>query len=209
MIGTLITAFIAFVSTNIDDIVVLILLFSQADSDIKKRNIIIGQYLGVAILIIISIIGALGVASINSRYVGFLGLVPIYLGIKTYIDYKRKKTNDVNLSYRDIKENVDEEKETDKFTKNQVSTGILAVATLTIAGGGDNIGIYIPLFVCKSLIEILIMLIVFIILVALWCLLAIKLTGKLFIQKSIDRYSHILVPIIFIGLGFFIIIKSI
>ena len=89
LIRTMITAFVSFASTNIDDIFVLMLLFYQRNNYMKKQHIIIGQYLGIGTLITISIIGALGFSVIPHEYVGVLGLVPIYLGIKTYFDQKR------------------------------------------------------------------------------------------------------------------------
>lgn len=56
----------------------------------KRRHIVIGQYLGIGALTTISIIGALGVSLIPHEYVGLLGLVPIYLGIDAYFDHKKK-----------------------------------------------------------------------------------------------------------------------
>lgn len=52
-----------------------------------KYYIVIGQYLGIGVLTSISIIGAL------HEYIGLLGLVPIYLGIKEY------KSNSYTLSF--------------------------------------------------------------------------------------------------------------
>lgn len=37
---------IAFTVTNIDDMMILLLLFSQSDSNFRKRHIFTGQYLG-------------------------------------------------------------------------------------------------------------------------------------------------------------------
>ncbi|MCJ7691082.1 MAG: cadmium resistance transporter, partial [Clostridiaceae bacterium] len=96
MISIVITAFVSFVSTNIDDIFVLMLFFTQINNVIKTRHIVIGQYLGIGVLTAISIIGALGVSVVPHEYVGFLGLVPIYLGIKEYVDHKKESKNDGN-----------------------------------------------------------------------------------------------------------------
>lgn len=79
LISTIIIAFVSFASTNIDDIFILMLFFSQINNDMGKRHIVIGQYLGITLLTTISIIGALGISLIPSEYVGLLGLVPIYL----------------------------------------------------------------------------------------------------------------------------------
>lgn len=93
LISTIITAFVSFMSTNIDDIFVLMLFSTQINEVIKRRHIVIGQYLGIGVLTTISIIGALGISVIPHEYVGLLGLVPIYLGIKEY------KPNSYTLSF--------------------------------------------------------------------------------------------------------------
>ncbi|WP_434799507.1 cadmium resistance transporter [Terrisporobacter vanillatitrophus] len=72
MFSTIITAFISFIATNIDDIFVLMMFFSQIDSTMKTRHIVIGQYLGVGTLIGISILGSLGISVIPQEYVVFL-----------------------------------------------------------------------------------------------------------------------------------------
>lgn len=45
LIKTIITAFISFASTNIDDIFILMLFFSQVNSIMKKRHVILGQFI--------------------------------------------------------------------------------------------------------------------------------------------------------------------
>lgn len=187
MISTLIWAVASFISTNIDDILVLMLFFSGVNNAKKRYHIVIGQYIGIGALTIISVIGALGVSIVPQKYVGLLGLVPIYLGIKAYVDYKKENIQDENFVN---------------------ATSIATVCGVTIANGGDNIGIYIPLFGSMRLVDIFVTVIVFAILTALWCFIALKLAEHPFIQENIDKYKHIFVPIVFIGLGIFILMES-
>lgn len=217
MISTIITAFISFASTNIDDIFILMLFFSQINNGMEKRHIIIGQYLGVTLLITISIIGALGVSLIPSEYVGLLGLVPIYLGLKAYIDYKKDHKNNVDISQRQIQnsEELELRKITDikeegilSFVMEFINPNAVKVFGLTFANGADNIGIYIPLFSSMSLIDIFITVIVFMFLIALWCFIGMKLAEHSLIQIIIEKYKNIFIPIVFIGLGIFILIES-
>ncbi len=72
MVTTIISSFIAFTSTNIDDIFILLVLFSQVKTGvckeedrtfqgktkIKELYIVIGQYLGFSVIIFLSIIGS-------------------------------------------------------------------------------------------------------------------------------------------------------
>ncbi|TKI78768.1 quaternary ammonium transporter, partial [Bacillus wiedmannii] len=73
MVTTIISSFIAFTSTKIDDIFILLFLFSQVRTGVIKKegrvarektklkelNIVIGQYLGFSLIIFLSIIGSL------------------------------------------------------------------------------------------------------------------------------------------------------
>lgn len=211
MISTIIKGLISFVSTNIDDIFVLMLFFSQTNNIMKRHHIVIGQYLGIGALTIISIIGAFGAAIIPHEYVGLLGLVPIYLGIKAHTDYK-KESNDNNTSEQKnskFEKTIQiEENSIITFIKSFIKPSIFKVASVTFANGGDNIGIYIPLFASMSLFDVFITVIVFTLLTSLWCFIALKLAKHPFIQRGIEKNKHIFVPIIFIGLGIFILAES-
>ncbi|MEW8955827.1 cadmium resistance transporter [Clostridium sp.] len=217
MIATIITAFIFFVSTNIDDIFILMILFSQRSNQMKKQHIIIGQYVGIGSLIVISIIGALGFSVIPQEYVGILGLMPIYLGIKVYLGHKKEPEENRNKIYKDSQKKDGHEFEglldTKRdhiitFIKSFINPNVLKVISITIANGADNIGIYIPLFTSMDLFNTFLTVIVFMILTALWCFIALRLSEQPLVQRNIKKYDYIFVPIIFIGLGIFILIKS-
>lgn len=217
MISTIITAFVSFISTNIDDIFVLMLFSTQINEVIKRRHIVIGQYLGIGVLTAISIIGALGVSVIPPEYVGLLGLVPIYLGIKEYVDHKRESRSKENRGQKELQkdDNSEIEESTDTkeksiitFTKNFINPSVIKVFSVTLANGADNIGVYIPLFTSMNLVDILVTVIIFIFLIALWCFIGLKLAEHPFVKSNIEKYKHIFVPIVFIGLGIFILIES-
>lgn len=234
MIKIIITAFISFVSTNIDDIFILMLFFSQVNSIMKKRHVILGQFIGISILIAISIIGALGLSVIQREYVGLLGLIPIYLGIKAYVDYKKESLEyedtgnheTENKQYVKYKETSGAQefqvKENDKlagsvniqgnvvktFIKGFLNASVIKVASITLANGGDNIGIYIPIFISMDLFNIVITVIIFLFLTGIWCFIGLKLSEHPFVKRSIENYKHIFVPIIFIGLGIFILMEN-
>lgn len=220
MISTIITAFVSFASTNIDDIFILTLFFSQVNNDMKIKHIVIGQYLGIGLLTIISIIGALGVSVAPSEYVGFLGLVPIYLGVKSYFDYKKENKNNEDVNNQELQNDTNirsieveettyiQEKHRLNFARNFINPSVIKVFSLTLANGADNIGIYVPLFTSMNLMGIVVTVIIFMLLIALWCFIALKLSERPFVQKNIEKYKHIFVPIIFICLGVFILKES-
>ncbi|WP_414529867.1 cadmium resistance transporter [Nodularia chucula] len=70
LITTLLVGISAFIGTNIDDIVILLLLFSQINSNFRCRHIIAGQYLGFTILVIASLPGLFGGLIIPPNWIG-------------------------------------------------------------------------------------------------------------------------------------------
>jgi len=185
------TSIIAFVSTNIDDIFILMLFF--ANKQYKRGQIVLGQYLGIAALIAISFVGSIIGLLFDQKYVGLLGLIPIYFGIRGIIyHFKKKKGN--------LKENVS--------INASSSNKIFSIAAITFANGGDNIGIYIPLFTTLLLPQKIIMIIIFLIMVVIWCLAAWFLCRHSIIAKSINKYGHVITPIILIILGIYILYES-
>jgi cadmium resistance protein CadD (predicted permease) len=68
-----------FASTNVDDLVVLIGFF--ADRRFRVRDIVAGQFAGVAALFLVSAVGSLLSLVISRTYLGLLGILPIVIGI--------------------------------------------------------------------------------------------------------------------------------
>ena len=82
------------------------------------------------------------------------------------------------------------------------------VAAVTVANGGDNIGIYVPLFASSNLPSLGVILSVFFLLVGVWCYVAYRLTRQPAVAKVLTRYGRALVPFALIGLGIFILLES-
>ena len=189
----LLAGFIAFASTNVDDIFVLMLFFGN--SRYKTKEVVIGQYIGITALITISFIGSFAGLYINQSYIGLLGLMPIFLGVRSLIKAYRNRNNP---SEDDIKVS----------TGNDKHSNIGTIAAVTFANGGDNIGIYIPLFATLSLGGKLTMICIFLVMVALWCLIGKYLTKHPAIAKAINKYEHIITPAVLILLGIYILYES-
>lgn len=191
MLATILTAVTSFISTNIDDIFILMLFFAQVSDAKGKRCVVIAQYLGIGILTAVSLLGSAALQFIPEEYIRFLGVIPIVLGVKEWIEYKKGT----------------ETEETDApRAKDSALQQILSVALVTVANGADNIGVYIPLFAGYSLEQMLAVIAVFAAMVALWCFLAQKLASLPLPGAGIEKYKHILVPVVFIALGIYILL---
>jgi len=201
--GTAITeGIIAFAATNIDDIIILLLLFSQLNENFRRRNIIIGQYLGFLIIVAASLPGYFGGLVVQKEWIGLLGLLPIAIGIKQLID-RDKDTAQVQTVSNDFQQNLPSNSLT-AFIFSILNPKTYQVAAITVANGGDNISIYIPLFAGQNVISLLIILGVFFIMVGVWCGIAYLLTLHPKIAYVLSRYGKPIVPFVLIGLGLFI-----
>jgi cadmium resistance transport/sequestration family protein len=207
---SIITGAVAFATTNIDDIFVLMALFSQVNGhSLQIKHIITGQFLGIFTLTFLSMVGALGVFFIPASWIGFLGLVPLYLGIKWLIGLRKRDEEDVVQVSKDNTEDKEFNGDTlalkqDKGLKILFGPSTLKVAAITFGNGGDNIAIYIPLFASGNVISALLIVIVFIILIAVWCFVGYILVNHSFIAKGIQKYGRFIIPLVFVGLGIFI-----
>jgi cadmium resistance protein CadD (predicted permease) len=84
----------------------------------------------------------------------------------------------------------------------------LTVAAITFANGGDNVAIYTPLFASSTWAALILTLITFSVMIGLWCVAGYAIGNHFVVIRFIDRYGHILVPFIFIGLGAYILVGS-
>lgn len=180
---------LAFVSTNIDDIFILILFYGN--KKIKETEIIIGQFLGIITLIAVSLIGSLIGLILQDAYIGFLGLIPLYLGIKGILA---------------IIKNEKHEEEGHHLKTNKSS--ILSVAGTTFANGGDNIGIYVPLFATLTWEGKISMITIFLVMTFVWCMMAKYFTKHPYVAKVVDKYGHIIAPIVLVLLGLYIMYQT-
>ena len=201
LVTTIMSSFIAFTSTNIDDIFILLVLFSQVKTGIIKKKgravrgktkmkelyIVVGQYLGFSVIILLSIIGSLSTFFIPISWIGLLGFVPIYMGVKGLLSLRSYKSNEV----------ID-----------NASSSLFKVASITLANGADNISIYIPMFASQNLKTNIVTLVIFFCMIAIWCFISYKLLRAPILAGVLEKNCHIIVPIVLVGLGIFILLRS-
>ena len=86
---TIISAIGVYISTSIDYLIILFILFAQLSQNKQKWHIYAGQYLGTGLLVGASLVAAYIVNFVPEEWmVGLLGLIPIYLGIRFAISPK-------------------------------------------------------------------------------------------------------------------------
>lgn len=79
------SAIVMFASSNVDDVLVLVVYFAAAAAEgkhgFRPRHIWIGQIVGFTIILIMSVIGAYVGSFLPPHYSGLLGLVPLLMGL--------------------------------------------------------------------------------------------------------------------------------
>lgn len=194
---TIISAIGVYISTSIDYLIVLIILFAQLSQNKQKWHIYAGQYLGTGLLVGVSLVAAYVVNFVPEAWmVGLLGLIPIYLGIRFAIVGEGEE------------EEEEEEEIIERLEQSKVNQLFWTVTLLTIASGGDNLGIYIPYFASLDWAQPLVALLVFAIGVIIFCELSQVLSAIPLISETIEKYTRIIVPLVFIPLGLYIMYES-
>jgi cadmium resistance protein CadD (predicted permease) len=193
-LGVIGRAVALFAVTNIDDAVMLALFFAQgAGQRGATWRIAAGQYLGFVAILAVAVAGALGATFLPESAVPYLGLLPLALGLRA-----------AWTAWRDRAARTE-------VTGHGPGAGgpkALEVAAVTFANGGDNIGVYIPVFATAGAAGITVYSIVFLVLVAVWIV-----AGKVFathpvIARALSRWGHIVLPVVLIGIGLLILIEG-
>lgn len=184
----------AFVATNIDDIFVLMMFFSSLTFPV--RQVVLGQFIGIGLLIAISALGSLISLVVPTYIIGLMGIIPIVIGIKNLVEIRKK---DKSLSRQAVQNKK----------KNRSYFSFLSVAAITFSNGGDNIGVYVPLFSKYNTVsQITTLTAVFIAMTAVWCISSYYFMNHPLVASKIRHIGNIILPFVLIGLGIYILTES-
>lgn len=195
--GLVITAsVIAFVTTEMDDLLVMFVLFSKVNRLREQVPVILGKYLGLVFLIAA---GKL-FAGIISRFpveqlLGLLGIIPITIGIRYAVrEYTGKKDRaDGGQRIR---------------CPLAFCALLLETVIITLANGGDSIAVCLSFFSSLGRSDFICSCIVFCIMQALWCVIAISVMNAASIRSYTEESRGVIIPVLFVALGLYILIKS-
>ena len=183
-----------FIATNIDDIIVLSLFFARgAGQRGTTARILVGQYLGFAGILGASVLVTLGAgAFLPPEVIPYFGLIPLGLGLWAAWQAWRNRGAD----------------DDDEAKVEGKKVGVWTVAGVTFANGGDSIGVYVPVFLSVGPAAVVAYCIVFLALVAALVGLGKFVATRRPIAELLERWEHILFPIVLIGLGIFILVSG-
>ena len=183
-----------FAVTNFDDIVILSLFLAQgAGQHGSARRVTAGQYLGFTAILAVAIAVTLGARFLPREVLPYLGLLPIALGLRdAWKAWKNRQPGDSG----------------ERAEPGPGGPTILEVATTTFASGGDNIGVYVPVFTGVGTSSTILYCVVFLVLVGVWCAAGRFVATRPVIARPLDRWGHILLPVVLIAIGLLILIEG-
>ena len=203
-LGTILLGVSAFVATNVDNLFLLTLWFSRANSDLhRERSIIAGQYMGFGVIVLVSVFGYVGSLLIPGHYVGLLGVFPILLGVWELVKFgKEDEPGEAGA------EGAEGPQTPGSLSSRQLRAQALSIAAVTVANGSDNIAVYIPLFAAGGAAQMIIIIGVFAVLAWVWCMAADRLAENPVTAGPLRRYGRLLMPFVLIGIGVTILAES-
>lgn len=150
--------------------------------------------LGIGTLVAISAVGSLLALVVPPIVIGLLGIVPISIGVVRLLQLRKHQK---------------------EHTSNEIGhrwrhhLSLLAVAAVTVSNGGDNIGIYVPLFAkYNAVTEITILSTIFMMMTGVWCLTGYYLVNHRLFSAKFRKIGERTFPFVLMGLGIYIIIQS-
>ncbi|MEU3169138.1 cadmium resistance transporter [Streptosporangium sp. NPDC006930] len=185
-----------FAVTNIDDILILALFFAQGTGHRgAAARVVAGQYLGFLGILAVAVAAAFGATFLPEPVLPYLGLLPLALGIKAGRQAWKAHRDGRNGAGQTAEEHAGGPK-------------VLEVAAVTFANGGDNIGVYVPVFATAGIGSMAVYVTVFLALVAVWCVAGRFFATRPIVARALSRWGHILLPIVLVGVGLLILIEG-
>lgn len=138
----------------------------------------------------------MGAGLLLEALIPYLGLLPLLLGIRA--------------AWRVWRERHDEgaDSHDSPLTGRPGAPAVLAVAAVTFANGGDNIGVYVPVFTTTDTAGLITYCAVFLVMVGIWCALGLFFATRPMVASALSRWGHLLLPVVLIGIGLLILIQG-
>jgi cadmium resistance protein CadD (predicted permease) len=176
----------SFAATNVDNLALLVgwLLAGRGQS----RPILIGHLLGMLALLLLTLAFGLGANLIPLQHVGYLGVIPIALGLKGLYELSRK---------RGAADTTPDE------TGGHDSP--LSIAATQVANGVDTVLVFGPLLADSELGVDLILVSGFVVMTFVWFGLARLLERHVSRLTLLERHGHWISPIVLILVGLYIL----
>lgn len=185
--AALILSLSTFLATHIDNFLLYLLLFAGVRHPRTARTMGAGIFAGTFTLLLGSYLFAeLLLAVTDSAYLGLLGLVPLLLGLHLLLRPPKNAPLEDNPLAAD-------------------GARFLTLFSLTLTSGGDNLAVYIPLFTRFQGMSALPIFLSYAVLTGIMVHLCRRFSRLDAVGSAVDRWGHLLVPLVLVALGLYIL----
>ena len=157
------------------------------------RTVIVGYGLGMLIILGVSWLIAWIAHLFPPEYVGFLGVIPILLGLKRLYQQFIRHSNPAEAA------------PVSPSTHSQIVT----VALADVAHGADTITLFAALLAESDVSARFAVTFVYLLLGVSWCCLGFLLIRHPRVRKPVERYGHRLSGFMLIGVGVYIVLNTV
>ena len=197
-------------ATTFDDNIYLAMFFSRTNRCFRPLHIIVGEYIGFTVLVLISLSGFLLGRFCASAWLGLLGLMPIAIGVTTLLARAPRQDGLPELPRAVRRRRASAAAAPGPLTLGRAlrDPRTYQVSAVSIANGGNNIAIYIPLFTSCSLPRLVVILLICYAAIGLWCLNSWLLIRQPQMALVMSRVVARIVPFVLIALGLSILLRN-
>lgn len=190
MIEIIFNSVVAYFSTNLDYLLVLVLLLGSYKN---PKLVLTGDLIGTVGLTLLPMAIARILGAVPEMWIlGLLGIFPILFGIKELIPPKPHSRDEIDGD--------------SNISKIRIVTKVIAI-TIT-ACGADNVAVFIPIFIKKTNLELFLALITMIIMAVIFFFVAILIEDNKPIKNILGKYGRYFSSVVYIMLGISVLVQN-
>ncbi len=174
-----------FAATNLDNLVLLVAL-SAGRGRVRAAS---GYLLAAATLLAAAILGMLLGDALDPAWVGYLGVVPLSMGL--YLGWQWARDRGTQPGVSGVK-----------------PVGVAGSYLLMISNSGDNLAIFLPLVADTRKLLLLVIVVTYITMALLWVGLARRLVAHPRVATSLERHGRWILPCIMVLVGCFVLMDT-
>jgi cadmium resistance protein CadD (predicted permease) len=181
-------ALAAFVSTSIDNLILLASLSGRAPA--QQRTVMWGYVAAIGTVAVLGLAVARAADVVDTQWLGYIGVVPLLMGV-----YRLRGLFARPSTVADVAHTVP-------------AVGFGAVFALMISNSSDTLGVVAPLFAETPEPLSYVIAATLVVMAFVWSGAAALVARQPFVADKLQRYERLLVPFILIGIGIYILLDT-
>ena len=181
----------SFVATNVDNLLLLVVVMGAEPR--KRAAIALGFVSSAVCVLSVAALGAVLGANLDPELLGYLGLVPLLLGVYLLLKQWRTKAP---------------AQEPDDTLLASPGSGWLTAFLLMFSNSGDSLAVFFPLLAESERDSLLLIISVFLSMALLWTALAWSIADQPRLARRIEQVGEKLMPWMMMAVGIYILMDT-